>query len=172
MPITEEALEATILGCAINDLSHQTLRAVLKSICAKNDEARKEAESQLLVITTNTKESPDNNKQPVPRYAFCTNCEKDFDVTTNGEESCRYHPGATTQKWTSRFRQSEPSEDLYVDNDWPESVDTDEMRERYPECFIFECCEGNLEDNPDGCEFGFHREQYPDGKPSKRLRAV
>ncbi|KAJ5646393.1 hypothetical protein N7490_002765 [Penicillium lividum] len=51
MPITEAVLETTTLGRAINKASDETIRAVLKSICPKNDEARKEAESQLLVLT-------------------------------------------------------------------------------------------------------------------------
>lgn len=100
MPITEEVLEATVLGRAINDASDQTLRAVLKSICAKNDEARKEAESQLLVTATDTDtdtEESSHNKRAVPRYAFCVNCEKEFDVTTNTEKACRYHPSTTAQ---------------------------------------------------------------------------
>ena len=97
MPIAEEVLEATTLGRAINDASNKTLRAVLKSICAKNDQACKEAESQLVVTDTdtNTEESSGNNKRQVPRYAFCANCEKELDVTTNTKEICRYHPGMT-----------------------------------------------------------------------------
>lgn len=102
MPITEEVLEGTTIGRAINNASEQRLRAVLKSICAKNDEARKEAESQMLVVATETKESSNSNKRAVPRYAFCVNCKKEFDVTTNTEENCRYHPSTTTQKWRSR----------------------------------------------------------------------
>ncbi|CAG7947167.1 unnamed protein product [Penicillium nalgiovense] len=163
MPITEVVLEATALGRAINDASDKTLRAVLKSICAKHDQARKEAESQLLMTATDTdtEESSDNNKRQVPRYAFCINCEKEFDVMTNTEEICRYHP-----------KPSEPTgEDLYVDNYDEFEVDTDEMREDFPECFTFACCDGNLKDNPDGCVSDFHREQYPDAKPSKRSRA-
>lgn len=99
MPITEVVLEATALGRAINDASDKTLRAVLKSICAKHDQARKEAESQLLMTATDTdtEESSDNNKRQVPRYAFCINCEKEFDVMTNTEEICRYHPSKTAQ---------------------------------------------------------------------------
>ncbi|KAJ5420697.1 hypothetical protein N7465_003216 [Penicillium sp. CMV-2018d] len=162
MPITEEVLEATTLGRAINNASDQRLRMVLKSICAKNDQARKEAESQFLVMATNTEESSDGDKRAVPRHAFCVNCKKEFDVTTNMEKSCRYHP-----------EEDEPTgEDLYVDN-WDEfEVDTDEMRKDFPHCFTFMCCNENLEDNPHGCVTDFHREQYPEEKPSKRSRAA
>ncbi|KAJ5182124.1 hypothetical protein N7449_012271 [Penicillium cf. viridicatum] len=161
MPITEEVLEATTFGRAINDASDQRLRVVLKSICAKNDQARKEAESQFLVMATDTEESSDSNKRAVPRYAVCINCEKEFDVTTNTEKNCRYHPEG-----------NEPTgEDLFVDN-WDEfEVDTDEMCEDFPPCFTFTCCNVNLEDNPHGCVTDFHREQHPE-KPSKRSRAV
>ena len=94
---TEEMLETTSLGRAINESSDKRVRAVLKSICAKNDEARKEAESQLLT-TTDTKEGPNNTKSLVPRYTFCVNCEKEFDVTANTEKSCQYHPGTIAQR--------------------------------------------------------------------------
>ncbi|KXG48848.1 uncharacterized protein PGRI_027180 [Penicillium griseofulvum] len=161
MTVTEEVPEATALDCAINDASDQTVRAVLKTICAKNDEARKEAESQLLVIATDTKENSDNSKRLVSRYTFCINCEKEFDVTTNTEKACRYHP-----------KENEPTgEELYVDN-WEFEVDNDEMREDFPHCFTFKCCGETLKDNPHGCETDFHREQYPDGKPSKRSRVL
>ncbi|CAI7637851.1 unnamed protein product [Penicillium crustosum] len=162
MPITEEELEATTLGRAINNASDQRLRVVLKSICAKNDQARKEAESQFLVLAADTKESPDSNKRAISRYASCINCEKEFDATTNTEKSCRYNP-----------EKNEPTgEDLFVDN-WDEfEVDTDEMRKDFPHCFTFMCCNENLEENPHGCVTDFHREQHPEEKPSKRSRAV
>ncbi|KAG6999604.1 hypothetical protein G7Y79_00033g067920 [Physcia stellaris] len=28
-----------------------------------------------------------------PRYAFCVNCEDEFDVETNEKNSCKWHPG-------------------------------------------------------------------------------
>ncbi|KAF4770075.1 hypothetical protein HAV15_011482 [Penicillium sp. str.  len=162
MPITEEVLEATTLGRAINNASEQRLRVVLKSICAKNDQARKEAESQFLVLATDTEESSGSNKRAVPRYAFCMNCEKEFNVTINTEKKCRYHP-----------EENEPTgEDLFVDN-WDEfEVDTDEMREDFPHCITFKCCNKTLEENPHGCVTDFHREQHPEENPSKRSRAA
>ncbi|KAJ5382772.1 hypothetical protein N7517_000683 [Penicillium concentricum] len=162
MPVANEVLEASVLDRAINDTSDQTVRAVLKSICAKNDEARKEAEHQLLAMTTDSKANSDSNKRLVSRYAFCVNCEKEFDVTTNTEKTCRYHPN-----------KNEPTGDELYEDNWDEfDVDTDEMREDFPECFTFSCCDGNLRDNPHGCVIDFHQEQYPDGEPSKRLRAL
>ncbi|KAJ5759004.1 hypothetical protein N7520_006160 [Penicillium odoratum] len=157
MPITEEVLEATTLGRAINKASDKTVRAVLNSICAKNDEARKEAESQLLVFT-DSEEGSVNVKISVPRYALCFNCGEKFDVTANTNKSCQYH----TEK-------SEPTgEDLYVDNYG--EFDVEEMRDDWPECFTFACCDGNLRDNPDGCVFNFHQEPHANSKPSKRAR--
>ncbi|KAJ5158582.1 uncharacterized protein N7500_008233 [Penicillium coprophilum] len=162
MPAKDEVPETSILDRAINDASDETLRVVLKSICAKNAEARKEAEIQLLVMAPDSKENSASNKRLVARYASCVNCEKEFDVTTNTEKACRYHP-----------KKNEPTgEDLYVDN-WDEfDVDTDEMREEFPECFTFGCCDGNLRDNPHGCVTDFHQEQCPDGEPLKRPRAL
>ncbi|KAJ5852196.1 uncharacterized protein N7529_011581 [Penicillium soppii] len=161
MSITEEVLETTILGRAINEASDKTIRAILKSVCAKSDEARREAESQLLVMPTDAKEGPLGKKSPVPRYAFCVGCAKEFDVMANTKTSCRYHP-----------ERSEPTgEDLYIDNYEEFDVDTDDMREEFPECFTFQYCDGNLEDNPDGCVIDFHKEQYTGTKSSKRARA-
>ncbi|KAJ5957196.1 hypothetical protein N7501_011475 [Penicillium viridicatum] len=113
-------------------------------------------------MATDTEESSDGNKRAVPRHAFCVNCEKEFDVTTNMEKSCRYHQ-----------EEDEPTgKDLFVDN-WDEfEVDTDEMRKDFPHCFTFMCCNENLEDNPHGCVTDFHREQDPEEKPPKRSRAA
>lgn len=68
-------------------------------MCAKNDEARKEAERQLLVKNTevsrdseNSEDSGPGEKKLVPRFAFCVACKAEFDVTENTKESCRYHP--------------------------------------------------------------------------------
>ena len=96
MPITEEALDASVLGRAIDDASDKTVRAILKTICANNDEARKEAENRLLVLPTDSKEQSNTAKKPVPRYAFCVNCKIEFDITTNTEEKCKYHPRTLT----------------------------------------------------------------------------
>ena len=71
------------------------------------------------------------------------------------------------------IEEDEPTgEYLYVDNYNEFEVDTDGMREDFPECFTFACCDGNLKDNPHGCVTDFHRERYLDEQASKRVRAV
>ncbi|KAJ5747997.1 uncharacterized protein N7511_009693 [Penicillium nucicola] len=161
MPIMEEELETTPLSRSINDLSETRLRAVLKSICAQNDEARKEAESQLLVATTDSGESTESKKRQRSRYAFCETCKEEFDVTTNTDESCRCHP-----------EKCEPTEELYVDNDFAADefgVDNDDNRAEFPEWFRFDCCGGNLRDDP-GCELDYHKERSPLKSSLKRAR--
>lgn len=101
MPIAVKELEETPLGNTLNGLSEKTLREVFKSVCAKSDAARKEAESQLLLASSadstatqaaGTEKSSDAGKTTVPRYALCGNCKEDFDVTANTDKTCRYHP--------------------------------------------------------------------------------
>ncbi|KAJ5780614.1 hypothetical protein N7457_005774 [Penicillium paradoxum] len=138
MPIIEEGPEATTLDHAINEVSDKTVRMVLKSICEKNEEARKEAERLLLVTPTDSE-------------GACQHCI----------QRGQYH------------EECEPTgEALWVDNDGDlYDVDTDEMRRDFPECFTFECCDGNLRDTPHGCVTDFHQERPVDNNPSKRARA-
>ena len=61
--------------------------------------------------------------------------------------------------------------DLFVDNDFfgPDEANSDpDIKKDYPEYFIFECCGGNLQDNPDGCKTGWHREMAPTHSPKRK----
>jgi hypothetical protein len=65
-----------------------------------------------------------------------------------------------------------PTEELYIDNPFAgdeSAIDNDDNRKEFPECFVFECCNGNLRDHP-GCEFDFHEERSLDDGPSKKAR--
>lgn len=42
------------------------------------------------LATTHVQKAP---KRLRPRYATCTNCDQEFDVTDNGKKSCRWHDG-------------------------------------------------------------------------------
>lgn len=62
-------------------------------------------------------------------------------------------------------------EDLFGEFDEPlELLDNDvSYREKYPENFIFQCCDGNLMDDP-GCEVDWHRSSLEIADPPKRTR--
>ncbi|KAJ5727902.1 hypothetical protein N7493_005722 [Penicillium malachiteum] len=165
---------------AIDTASEKVLREVFKSICKEVPEARIEAVKQLLVENTtsdNDEESNSNNdsenpsisktntsntKMVVPRYAVCQNCEMDFETAKNSSTACRYHP-----------QRSEPTEEMYVDvyegDDF--EIDSEEMREDFPERFEFPCCSATLKDNPHGCEVGLHVDASAQrDKTAKRAR--
>lgn len=55
-------------------------------------------------------------------------------------------------------------EELWTDFDGDEHIlDTKEYRREWSHCFVFECCGGNLRDNPHGCEVGRHEEVKDQG---------
>ncbi|KAI9036442.1 uncharacterized protein KD926_001785 [Aspergillus affinis] len=96
------------------------------------------------------------SKRSMPRYATCTNCKEEFDVTENTRKSCVYHPDC-----------GYPDEDdFFVDHDenCHGPMDTEENRMAYPEGFIYECCNGN---GKEPCTTDWHRE----AEPMKRRRA-
>jgi hypothetical protein len=96
-----------LLDHTIDTISVVKLRQIFKTICKVCPEAKKHAEELLLADTKDAKPGPrvnedgqedkdalakeESTKRPVPRYAFCGNCEKEFDVTTNTSTSCLYH---------------------------------------------------------------------------------
>lgn len=100
---TKDVSKDTPLDRAIAQSSDSVIRAALKSVCAQNEEARKIIESQLLVTPTDAPKGTNLSKTPVPRYAMCAFCEKEFDVTLNTEKSCQYHPGKQVVWGLQRF---------------------------------------------------------------------
>lgn len=106
-PVQAEKVDADLIDHAIDTLSVVKLRETFKTICKTCPEAKKRAEELLLADQKDVKSGPRVNedeqegkdalardegaKQPVPRYAFCENCEEEFNVTTNTSTSCRYH---------------------------------------------------------------------------------
>lgn len=103
----EKAEKVELLDHTIDTISAVKLREIFKSICKTCPEAKKHAEELLLAEKKDAKHGPSIDedekenkdapakgsgvKQPVPRYAFCVTCEKEFDVTTNTSTSCLYH---------------------------------------------------------------------------------
>ncbi|KAE8326597.1 hypothetical protein BDV39DRAFT_205757 [Aspergillus sergii] len=82
------------------------------------------------------------------RYAYCDNCEKEFDVTQNTKTSCRYHTDSCY-----------PDGDFFVDDDYYDNgeYDNGEALEEYPEGYIYECCERRANEEP--CTVSRHRER-------------
>ncbi|KAJ5633928.1 hypothetical protein N7528_001770 [Penicillium herquei] len=165
---------------AIDTVPEKILREVFKSICTELPEARDQAAKQLLVENTTSEndEESDSNidsekpstsktnaskpKMVVPRYAVCQNCEKDFETDKNSSTACRYHP-----------RRSEPTDELYGDTYGEEryGIDSEDMRQEYPDYFEFPCCGATLEDNSHGCEVGLHVDASAQrDKTAKRVR--
>ncbi|KAJ5553362.1 hypothetical protein N7494_002740 [Penicillium frequentans] len=166
--IEEPKFDDAALDFSIGTVSSAVLQGLLRSICETIPEAKNMAIQHLLVTKAKVPISPDSkwdqnaNKdinasdqelgRRRPRYSQCENCKKEFDTLENTPTACRYH--------TEEACADEDSH-LFVDNDFfgPDEADCDdELRKEYPECFVFECCDGNLRDNPDGCETDWHKE--------------
>ncbi|KAL3456716.1 hypothetical protein BJX64DRAFT_293814 [Aspergillus heterothallicus] len=189
------AKPADALDTAIDTVSEGTLRSVFKSLCEICPETRRLAAEKLLVDTRQKREAPESDfnsdseggddenlgdveedgtsevdapregtsttntlKRPVSRYAACQNCEREFDVTTNTSTSCTYHP-----------KSAEATGDELFEDNWDEfDTDTPELREELPHCFTFSCCDGNLRDNPEGCQTGWHQVRTESSNKKKR----
>ncbi|KAL2846149.1 hypothetical protein BJY01DRAFT_213508 [Aspergillus pseudoustus] len=192
----KHALETLMdpLNVAIDTISDQKIRDVFKLLCEISPETRRLATERLLIDKSQkrvvsesgsgsesesgeeddaedknhedhdppssvTAAAPSHLKRQISRYARCENCGKEFDVTTNTSKSCTYHP-----------KDCEPTEEMYVDmydgDDF--EVDSPEMREDFPEHFMFWCCQSTLKDNPEGCKIGWHVAVTESPKKKKR----
>ncbi|RHZ65982.1 uncharacterized protein CDV56_109054 [Aspergillus thermomutatus] len=82
-----------------------------------------------------------------PRYAVCVQCEAEYDVTLNDRESCYYHPAPP-----------EPDDDAWAEHDeyMRGDVNTEEMRQEYPDKFYYPCCD--REYGEEGCKVDWHEE--------------
>ncbi|KAE8130887.1 hypothetical protein BDV38DRAFT_289227 [Aspergillus pseudotamarii] len=82
------------------------------------------------------------------RYAYCENCDKEFDVTQNTNTSCKFHPDYC-----------HPDGEFFVDDDQYDNGDYDngEALEEFPEGYIYECCDRRADEEP--CTVDKHRER-------------
>ncbi|OAX81482.1 hypothetical protein ACJ72_04177 [Emergomyces africanus] len=177
--------EAQLLTRAIRDSSRELLQNLMVDLCNESPDVRKKLASQLLTTrdeaekhktSTDTDETEidsevgdnDNSKKEGEtrksaisnkrelraRYAICENCDKEFDILNNPEDSCYYHP-----------EESVPNYDFFEDHD--ENIhgiiDSDELREDFPDGYNYECCGGTGFDTP--CTVDRHREL-----PSKKCK--
>lgn len=107
-PVQVQKIEADLIDHTIDTLSVIKLREIFKTICKTCPEGKKKRTEELLFAkkqdakpvppasedgqeATDASTKDETAKQPVPRYAICKNCEKEFDVTTNTSTNCQYH---------------------------------------------------------------------------------
>ncbi|KAL8803940.1 MAG: hypothetical protein Q9200_006025 [Gallowayella weberi] len=96
-------------------------------------------------------------KRMRPRYAMCSNCEEEFDVTENQSGGCIYHPGEMEVDWDGGFWDDH-------DENCHGPIDDEDRRIEYPEGFIYDCCD--RKGDSEGCETTRHIEKIP----AKRMR--
>ena len=99
-----------VLNTALDTVQAARLRSIIKNLCLISDSAEKHISQLLLTPEGNVNatskrkrsaadeniEASNGNKRMKPRYAMCTQCDSEFDVTLNHGRACRYHPGQST----------------------------------------------------------------------------
>ncbi|KAF3810316.1 hypothetical protein GCG54_00000360 [Colletotrichum gloeosporioides] len=93
--------------------------------------------------------------KPARPLAICVECREAFDPNTSGPRDCFYHPG---------YLEVDDEGDFWADHDEDchGKIDTDEMREAFPDGFRWDCC-GQTGD-AEGCHRGSHRSDQFGGK--------
>ncbi|KAI6366478.1 hypothetical protein MCOR25_005125 [Pyricularia grisea] len=81
----------------------------------------------------------------------CERCSETFLRSQDREGACVYHEGEVEPDYDGFW---EDLEDFDEDNDGP--IDTDEMRQRFPQGFFWDCCGKKLSDQGSGCRTGSH----------------
>ncbi|THW03032.1 hypothetical protein D6D24_10743 [Aureobasidium pullulans] len=125
------------LKYCFQNVSAERLRSLLDTICDVSDETRAIFEQELL--TQEQSATLRKTKPGQPRYLKCENCEKEFDVTENIKDSCNYHEG-----------ELETNDDFWVDDDQYDHdpsypLESEYHRKTFPEGFIWDCCDEQLD---------------------------
>ncbi|KAI1742019.1 hypothetical protein F4680DRAFT_53909 [Xylaria scruposa] len=157
-----------LLARAIKNADENTLRKVLKSMCEASEACRKEAIDRMLVSRKrdimelsdssddDTQKQKNKNKKQkkvkttqISRFEICETCDKTYDVTLNDNAACQTH-----------WDMLEIDEEFFPDDDevcyHAEGIDvnTDWRRETCPEGFVWQCCDGTLNEPP--CQIQRH----------------
>jgi hypothetical protein len=88
------------LYTAIDSATLDRVRTVLRDICAENPQAFQSACDKLLLnVGTKRKRGPTQQ-----RYEICVQCGKEYDVLSNNDKACVWHPGNRIPKFSpTRF---------------------------------------------------------------------
>ncbi|KAH6617648.1 hypothetical protein F5144DRAFT_587025 [Chaetomium tenue] len=153
---------------ALFNASDEAVRAILIALC---DDARvySKALKYLALIEPkgnhlvsgkaeggNPQSGPNSKKRKlVPTLSICIQCGQAFHEGTT--DRCRYHDGELEPDYDG---------DFWADHDerCHGVIDTDSMREDFPDGFVWDCC-NRLGSEP-GCQKGYH-ESNPEKKCSQ-----
>ncbi|KAH6842187.1 hypothetical protein B0I37DRAFT_329367 [Chaetomium sp. MPI-CAGE-AT-0009] len=145
---------------ALFNASNETVRSILIALC-DDDRVRSKALKYLDMIEPEAKlnanaaprSDPNTKKRkPASTLSICLRCGEAFSDGTT--DRCTYHDGDLEPDYDG---------DFWADHDerCHGVIDTDAMREEFPDGFVWDCCE-KLGSEP-GCRKGRH-ESHPDKK--------
>jgi hypothetical protein len=88
------------LYAAIDSATLDRVRTVLREICTENPQAFQSACDKLLLnVGTKRKRGPTQQ-----RYEICVQCGEEYDVLSNNDKACVWHPGNKMPKFSpARF---------------------------------------------------------------------
>ncbi len=173
-----------VLNTALGTVRADRLRRIVKDLCLVSDTAEKyisnvlltpdgnvnpEAKRKRSAADENTEASNDNKRMRI-RYAMCTQCDREFDVTVNYGKACRYHPGQSTVRilqlvtltsltrwYRIGYREADYSAEVWADHDENCHGRISDLEEECPEGYEWTCCERS--GDKEGCKRGPHRER-------------
>ncbi|KAJ3958837.1 hypothetical protein N0V92_004591 [Colletotrichum tropicale] len=132
----------------ISNLSLEHARAILHALCQERNTKAKVLDLARKLKHHETLRQAQASAKPARPLAICVECREAFDPNTSGPRDCFYHPG---------YLEVDDEGDFWADHDEDchGKIDTDEMREEFPDGFRWDCC-GQTGD-AEGCHRGAHR---------------
>ncbi|KAF4552078.1 Hypothetical protein D9617_11g009250 [Elsinoe fawcettii] len=131
---------------AIRDASDDLLRDVIRFVLHIPD-ARAIIEQELLLPVPAAEATHITAGQKRKRYETCRYCHEEYDISRNDDEDCEAHTGDLEVDDEGGFWDDH-------DEDCHGEIDSEEMREEYPEGFVWTCC--NKKGDEEGGRVGKH----------------
>ncbi|KAL0261191.1 hypothetical protein SLS55_004887 [Diplodia seriata] len=148
---------------AIHAASPELVREILLRIAFVDRPCREAVEQEFLVQTVQSSfsrlswdgSSPPSQERSSStkrrRYETCARCAREYDVTKNDGEACRWHPGNLVVNWnTGSWKYHREERDG--------AIDSAESRVKFPERFLWSCCGMQGDVKGVGCQAGHHAE--------------
>ncbi|KAJ3521682.1 hypothetical protein NM208_g13182 [Fusarium decemcellulare] len=129
----------------------QQIRAILLALC-EDQKVRRHALEHYEALQAAASSETSLKRKAKDDLFVCVQCGEAFTNDENHKEACCYHWGELEPDYDS-MRWADHDERCHG------TIDSDEMREAYPDGFIWNCCD-ELGDTT-GCTLGRH-ESHPD----------